>query len=970
MRYYMRNIFLWLTVSLIFTSIVSGKIKSVGTPFILNYPKDIYSAGTQNWSITQDKKGIMYFGNNNGVLVFDGIYWRIYTLPNYSLVRSVAVDAGEKIWAGGFNEVGFFKSTNSGQLIYHSVVEQIPQDHKDFGEIWRIFKSGDQMIVQSFSKIFIFQKDSLQKTISGYDMHFSFMVNDTLIVKVNGEGLFKLDSDSLSFIPGTKFFKDKVVSGINPLNRKEKLIFTSENGVFVLGNSRIRLFNKGISDYLSKNQIFYATSIEDNYIAGTVRNGILIFDSNGKILQKITRDDGLQNSTILSIFVDKTDNIWLGLDNGIDYIRSNSPISYLAYKDDIGAGYVSVTYKDKIFLGTNQGLYFMDWDNTPQLKRQIGFLQGTQGQVWNLKVAKDLLLIGHDKGSFSFDGKKLVKISKEQGGWIFHEIPGKSNLMIQGLYEGLAVYEYDKANGWRFRNKIDGFNESSRELYFDKEGFIWIGRGYKGIYKLGIDSSLRKVITINEYNENNGLNTITGIHLHLFEEKVVVSNDLGYFTYDNGSDQFIPDKRLNSYFNYKNVNKFITDPNMNIWFFHSGMMGILRPTYDGSYIMEYLPFAEIANKFIPTFESINFIDLNNVIIASEDGFIHFDPNFRKSYDIEFPSLIRMVTVADSIINYGNKKQEYDAEEVQLPYSMNSVSIAFSAPRYINQNDLRFSYFLDGFDQDWSEWGNSTEKEYTNLTEGEYTFYVKAMDQFGNVSQQDIYQFQILPPWYRSTTAYILYVLTIIVSIFLVGLYIVRKIEKEKTLLKRKQERELYERERAFHEEAMRSEQEIIKLKNEKLQIENQKNKAELENKSKELASIAMQMTYKNEILSGIKQKLSKVSQTMVHLPSKKQVEELIKSLEKDIVKDDDWERFELSFDQVHEDFIKKLRIRYPELTPKDLRLCAYLRMNLSSKEIAPLLNISIRGVEISRYRLRKKIDLPRDLNLVDFMMKL
>ncbi len=195
-----------------------------------------------------------------------------------------------------------------------------------------------------------------------------------------------------------------------------------------------------------------------------------------------------------------------------------------------------------------------------------------------------------------------------------------------------------------------------------------------------------------------------------------------------------------------------------------------------------------------------------------------------------------------------------------------------------------------------------------------------------------------------------------------------RIEKEKEKVKVRKDHELKEQKEKYIQESFVAEQEIIRLKNEKLEIEVQRNKAELESKSKELAAIAMQITNKNEILNQIKVKLEKIQQKMLHEQSKKQVSEVIKTINEDMLREDDWDKFEVHFDQVHEDFLKRLRANFPALTPKDLRLCAYLRMNLSTKEIAPLLNISIRGVEISRYRLRKKFDIERIENLTDFLM--
>jgi DNA-binding CsgD family transcriptional regulator len=332
---------------------------------------------------------------------------------------------------------------------------------------------------------------------------------------------------------------------------------------------------------------------------------------------------------------------------------------------------------------------------------------------------------------------------------------------------------------------------------------------------------------------------------------------------------------------------------------------------------------------------------------------------------------QMFTNGDSLLYGGNSISDKNyTRNFTLEYNSNSVLFLYSAPQYETPGGLSYSYILEGFDKKWSDWSLNNEKEYTNLPEGDYIFKVKAKNIYGFESAEDKVILTVLPPWYQSLGAYLIYVVLGILMITIIVLYIIRKFEKERKTLQDKQKNELSIREQEYERESLKAEQEIIKLRNEKLTIENQKKQSEIENKTKELASIAMQITYKNEMLTKVRQKLTKVSQKMIHQESKQQVDGLIKTLEKDMVRDDDWERFELSFDQVHEDFLKKLRTRYSELSPKDLRLCAYLRMNLSSKEIAPLLNISIRGVEISRYRLRRKLNIDRETNLTEFMMNL
>ena len=144
--------------------------------------------------------------------------------------------------------------------------------------------------------------------------------------------------------------------------------------------------------------------------------------------------------------------------------------------------------------------------------------------------------------------------------------------------------------------------------------------------------------------------------------------------------------------------------------------------------------------------------------------------------------------------------------------------------------------------------------------------------------------------------------------------------------------------------------------------------AEIAHKNRELTSTTMHLLQKSELINKVKNELDKIAKSTTHNPTQKELRRIKRLLQEDAQLDKEWEQFFYHFDQVHDQFFKRLKVRFPNLTPKDQKLCAYLRMNLSSKEIAPLLNISVRGVEISRYRLRRKLDLDTSTNLNEFMM--
>ena len=172
-----------------------------------------------------------------------------------------------------------------------------------------------------------------------------------------------------------------------------------------------------------------------------------------------------------------------------------------------------------------------------------------------------------------------------------------------------------------------------------------------------------------------------------------------------------------------------------------------------------------------------------------------------------------------------------------------------------------------------------------------------------------------------------------------------------------------ERDEILRKEAEANEKQISKLQTEKLQ-------AELASKNRELANSAMTLVYKNELLQKLSDEIAKLKDENGKKLSDDQTRKIQKVINDGMNDERDWHLFENSFNEAHESFFKKLKAQHPDLVPNDLKLCAYLRMNMSSKEMSSLLNISLRGVEIRRYRLRKKLEVPHDKNLTEFLMEL
>jgi ligand-binding sensor domain-containing protein/DNA-binding CsgD family transcriptional regulator len=941
-------------------------INNIGVPYIHSYTKSEYKAGTQDWQIGKNSKNFMYFANNNGLLEFDGSRWQLYGLPNPSIIRCLEIDQNDRIYVGQQNDFGYLDPDNNGHLKFHSLLDQVPPDDRNFEEIWKIHLTSFGVVFQSYTHVFIYRDDHLIPLRLKNRIWFSFYVNGKLFIQDVKEGLMEYQHNELVALSGVNELKDKRIWAMLPISSSRILIATAKNGVFIYDGQKLTPWQGEANEFLEKNQLFSATRFNDTYYAlGTVQNGILITDENGKVFQHINKRKGLQNNTVLSIGTDRDENLWLGLDNGIDFVDISSPITYMFNPEGLGATYTSVVFNGKLYVGTNHGLFVKNWPESSSISAEgFRFIPQTVGQVWYLGIHQGELLCGHDNGTFLIEGEKATQISSTNGAWMFIEPIQNKNYLIGGNYLGLTLFKTGPDHKWQFFKQIRGFSESSKLLAQDKHGNIWMSHGFKGVFRISLNEKLDSVVGYKFYNSAQGLPSDLYNNLMTIGENIIYTTQNGIYTYHEATDRFERSEYYNNLLEQQtNIDYVKEDQYSNIWYSSGTNIGVMRRQEDGTYTRVSASFEKLSGRIISGFENINVVDPQNTFIALEDGLAHYSPNYQYATKTVLRSYIR------EVINLKNQRTIYPAllrksvpeDSLAFAYQGNHLEFRFSSPDYTNLGKIRFSYYLENFSKSWSPWSEKATCEFMNLPEGTYQFLVKATDPFDNESDVASFTFSIIPPWYRSNLFYLLYFLSALILAGLFAWFIYYRIQISKRKERLKNLQEYRKKVQQYQREALISEKEIIKLRNEQLHIE-------MIHRDKELANQTMDLIRKNKFLTKIKQDLEHLRKSTSDEALKDKISSLVHRIDRDVDHKKQWEVFETAFDEVHEDFLSRLKAQYPTLTPKELRLCAYLRLNISTKEIAPLMNISVRGVEICRYRVRKKLEISRDENLTKFII--
>ncbi|MDR1122138.1 MAG: hypothetical protein LBM08_14685 [Dysgonamonadaceae bacterium] len=937
-------------------------------PPVQNFSKEQSKAGTQSWDIIQHQNHWMYFANNNGLVEFDGYRWSIYPIRNYTNIRSLYYDDIEdRIYAGAYNELGYYCRNERGILSYHSLIEEINVSERNFNEIWKIHRIDDALFFQGNREIFRYKSGTMKRFDFNHKIDCSANLYHSLIIADSNKGVQILNGDIFIVLPYSEILKNKKICAILPFQDKKILFVTDFQGLYVFDGEKVVPYKTDIDPFLYENQVFCATIKGSKLAIGTVRNGLVIKDLDTDANTYSNIHTGLQNNTVLSLAFDAQDNLWLGLDKGIDLVMINSPVYNLfGNKQQFGAGYTSIIKDNMLYFGTNQGLYATQYPlKTSPEPLNLQLIDHMQGQVWFLKTIDRTLFCGTDHGIFIVDGKHTKQIPPVSGTWNLIRLDAHPNYILGASYQGFFLLK--KVNGqWVFSNFIDGFTDSGGMFEEDAEGNIWFSHWIKGIFKLKLNEKM-DAVSVELFDTSKGFYTERNNLLFKIKHEIIFSSDGGFYEYDYKANCMKHSEKFEKLFGIQPYSvRLYESPSGDIWSISHQSINIAFRQADKTYRLIQMEFATLINKLILGFENFNAVDNSHLIISTEDGFSWLDVEKAKT-DMQKQTLpkvaIRNVYLTKERDAIVDAYQEVQRVIPAYKFKENSIRFEFVAAEFGHEKSITYSYLLDGYDVDWSQFSATNTKEYTKLPKGTYVFKVKAQNLLGRETAETTYQFTILPPWYESWIAIVVYIMIVLASLFRLFTFIKKRSEKGALEMQRKKETEMYEQKERFQADAKKKENEIIALKNQQLQYE-------LRHKSQELASSTMNLIRKNEILLEINRNIERVSSDI----REKNVSEITKKLGKmqqeiklNIEQDDNWKKFAENFDIVYENYLKHMGERYPHLTISDKKLCAYLRMGLRSKDIAPLLNMSFRSVEMSRYRLRKKLDIDRDINLTDFL---
>ena len=965
-------------------------------PMLRNYRMTEYRGGTQNWCIDKTGDNRLLLANNQGLLEFDSHWWRLFPLKNHSIVRSILFDKETRnVWAGGSGEFGYYTlSAKNYSVEYHSLSDSLPTAEHDFDEIWRIMKMNDGSIVfQGKSRIFVYLKGKMRSIATPFIIECMGVVGEKLMIASHND-IYLMERGQLKRLEGTEVLRGTTIRAI--LSYGGKTVFaTTTHGLFRYDGEQTVPFLETLTPFIARNHLFCAAIQNEQLAIGTVRNGMLLYNIKTGQTYYANSDTGLQNNTVLSLRFDEQQNIWLGLDQGVSYVMPGFPSSYLLSNNSpIGTGYASLKVQNQLYLGSNQGLFTIPYplvsSPTPPIPQPV---EPLTGQIWRLKEIGGTLFCGCDAGTYIVKGQSATKINGPEGTWNYIPLSNHPDLILGCDYKGLFLLR-NTGGHWQFDGRVEGFGESSIDFLQDSDGAIWFSHWQKGVYRLTLSADARKVVNTQLFSSRNGLLVDNDNMICRIGGTIYVSSVNGFFCYDAKSKKLKRAENINRIFNTYGVSLRIYEtPSRHLWAYKTGFLAEARPNRDGSYDVDSTCFKNVERDLQMALGHPCFLEDNRAILNSINGFVLVNGNHTIQQHPE-----RIIFQGITGTNHGDTllyacnpmPKDY---VYRIPHEQNSIRFSFVMPEYARPKEIVYSYWLEGYDKDWSTPQTIGEKEYTHLAKGKYVFHLRAKNRITGVEDEQSIIVSVEPAWYETWWAYILYII-IAGSLLWIHIRWAQRLHRRKmSELAAKKEEEMRRQEEQFRiekereEERFRMEQERKEMqlreqqarleaeehrrKNEVAQLQKEQLENELKHRQSELADSTMNLMRKNDMLQTLDEQMDQLSESVRREDAKAKITQKIKEIRHDIQQnineDEGWDKFEENFNLVYDNFMKRLTGQFPDLKMNDRRLCAYLRMGLSSKEMASLLNTSVRSIETARYRLRKKLDMEQGDNLTEFI---
>ncbi len=812
----------------LFATHLRGQVNEYGVPPVINYPPEITGGTEQNWAVVEDHRGIVYIGNDEkGVIEYDGSEWRTIPVTNNSTVRSLACAPDGTIYVGAVSEIGRLAPDAGGNLHYESLLPLIDSSIRLF-DVWKTYCVAEKVYfhTQKYVLIYYPEKDSIDLVRNERHVLFGFHENNHFYTGAYSKGLLRMEGDT-TFVPvsGGEWYREKNIFGLASYDEERLLI-----GINYQNKPRaeLSLYNtatgtvdslfadEAVNAFISDHYLTNLKRLSDGrFIVSTMAGGVAIINSDGSMSEVISRDQGLQNQTTYYAYESTSDypfpHVWTALSFGVSKISFGSPLRMFT-EDNGFQGLIHTIHSigDQVFIGTSNGIYRLLNHEGYQRFGKVGTTNQNvfDFQQFTLHGGEDILLAIGEGGLMQVhkDGrlinvKELVtddldEESKVFWGYCLLPDPYRPYRIYIGRENSIAALS-NRNGRWRLDFSLENLEDEIRTMAMKEKDRLWYGSKLTG---LGYVTPLSREAVSHTLDEENGLPDAANNSVFRVGKDILIGTDDGIYRIGEEQDTivFSPDTVLNRYLppGDNAIMRIYDDPLANLWISFENsekgeMIALLEPNdaedAEDGWTVTTKPFYVLENFSTDAFYSITGED---VWLSKSKVLYHFDKEteFRTG---TFRALIRKITVDDDRVIFNGAYPErsstgryriglhQDTDTVpSIRYSDNNIEFRWSAPYFHHEEQIAYSYFLDGFSKNWSAWEKVLYQDFTNLPHGNYTFRIKARNVYDDESLEDTFAFVIERPWYLTLVAFLLYIVSAVLIVYIIIVLYTRRLKNE------------------------------------------------------------------------------------------------------------------------------------------------------------------------------------------------
>ncbi|MCS6905374.1 MAG: GAF domain-containing protein [Bacteroidia bacterium] len=765
-----------------------------------NFTRKEYNAHNQNFDIVQAPNNIIYVANKQGVLSFDGKHWQTIKGTENRLFYSVACAKDGSIYAGGDGEIGQIVYASTGQPYFQSLNNFIPPQHRNFLAVWSIHPYKEGVIFQTEKYLFIWQHKRM-KVISapaGTDFFLGLIFQGNYYVHSRTQGLMKLVGEQLYALQGSLGHQNIIAILPSWGRGNEQFVVLSDWGFFYLYDGNEFILQKLPCDkLLQKYPPYYAIQLSDNNIAiATLEKGVFIVDPKGEVVAHFHKGNILQDNQVISLLEDREGGIWCALNNGITRIEWSIPITYFDASHGLYGSIKGIDiFQNCYYVATSLGLFsYLASTLTHNREPYFEMIQKVARQCWGVKAVHNGIIVAASDGALYIDEKQQV-FTLDKNSYLSIASNSSNTVIYLGGEKILTLLTFED-NRWKVKRTLSGFSGNIRAITVQNDSTLWLTTEKEGVDKLLISSNGEYRIT--NYNQKHNVVNLNENLVFLWEGKVLVSTNQGLLEYDSKTNVFSVEPILQLKIQNKpaQIYQWAYDTLHNLYY-----ALVVDENEEKIYTLRYNASSRKWQQvFSPLLRLHNFGAISMQFIGDAlwiggiDGLAKVERTelklHQKMSHFSFPCIIHKVTTKnDSILFWGlnpflRQASNFESQFV-LEYNFNTINFDFAAPYFSGFPTIEYQFLLQGFDENWSNWSYDNFKSYTNLPEGRYVFQVRARNIFEQTSQTASFSFQILPPWYRTWWAYLIYVFLLFASVYFTIKNRLKRLQREKKILEEK-----------------------------------------------------------------------------------------------------------------------------------------------------------------------------------------